>query len=134
MLNLHLKILAISTWQHRGGRNQSSFIFQFNWSNIDLTAGICIPILTVFGLTGNFVSIIVLRSHGLDMKVSNNHKYSKHMHIYIHAENTIYHCIFVTDNFPTHSNDVSSVWFNVHILHGDILFIANSDTNLQVEQ
>ena len=31
--------------------------------------GICIPVLTFFGLMGNIASILVLKSHGLDMKV-----------------------------------------------------------------
>ena len=31
--------------------------------------GILIPCISIFGLIGNIFSIIVLRSHGLDMKV-----------------------------------------------------------------
>ena len=38
--------------------------------NLIKYVGICIPVLTCLGLLGNIASIIVLRSPGLDMKVS----------------------------------------------------------------
>ena len=38
--------------------------------SLRIVSGIFIPVLTFFGLAGNVVSILVLRSNGLDMKVA----------------------------------------------------------------
>ena len=80
---LHIEYVWISVWSDI--RNPNKFGYTLNCfvtifvklNNLSPLQGLLMPVLTVLGLVGNILSILVLHSPGIDMKVG----YSQATHV-----------------------------------------------------